>query len=158
MSKLVSSRIEIAKDIIKNLIESEEAYINKKHPDFRKEKAIVPLINFKVDSKHNGSNSYSHTVNVQELAGSLLSGSKGEKENCEVLQNLVKLYFEVVRKTVLDAVPKAIMFRCVNFVADNVESELFRSVYKTEGIELLLDEANDVSQKREHARSMLTVS
>lgn len=156
MSKFVASRIEVAKDRVRNVIESEMAYINTKHPDFRKENAIVPLLNYNVTTTST-SNLYRHTVNAQELTGSVLSGTKGEKEYCEVLQNLVKLYFEVVRKNVLDAVPKAIMFSIVNYVAGNVESELFRSVYGKDGFEKLLYEANDVSQKREHARSMLTV-
>lgn len=156
MNKLVSSRTEIAKGMVTHLIESEMAYINKKHPDFCKQDAIAPLVNYKVVTNYNNS-SYQHTVNVQELTGSLLSGTKGEKENCQVLQNLVELYFEVVRKTVQDTVPKAIMFSVVNFVADNVESELFRNVYKTEGFEVLLDEANDISGKRVRAKSLLTV-
>lgn len=156
MDKLVASRINIAKNMVENLIESEMAYINKNHPDFRKENAIGPLVNYKVTSQHNIFPQH-HTIDVQELAGSLLSGTKGEKENCEVLQNLVKLYFEVVRKTVLDAVPKAIMFSIVNFLADNVETELFKNFYKTDGLDTLLDEANDISRKRERARSMLEV-
>lgn len=154
MSQLVSSRMNIAKDMVKDLIESEMACINKRHPDFQRENATAPLTNFKVVNQYNNN---SCSINVQELAGTLLSGAKGEKENCKVLQNLVKLYFDVVRKTVQDGVPKAIMLKIVNFVTDNVESELFQCVYKTEGFEMLLDEANDVSRKRESARTMLKV-
>lgn len=149
--KMVSGREDVAKDMVKNLIDSEMAYINKKHPDFCKEKAITPLVNYVPTGTPYA------TVNVQALAGTLLSGAKGEKVNCEVLQNLVKFYFDVVRKTVSDAVPKAIMFSIVNFMVENVESELLKNIYKTDDLPMLMGESNDISVKRERARSMLTV-
>ena len=45
-------------------------------------------------------------------------------------ERLIKSYFLIVRKNIQDSVPKAIMHFLVNYVQDNLQSELVSHLYK----------------------------
>jgi len=72
-----------------------------------------------------------------------------------IAERLIKSYFYIVRKSIQDAVPKAIMHFLVNFVKDNLQSELVSSLYKQEQIEGLLSESEHIGQRRKEAAEML---
>jgi len=65
----------------------------------------------------------------------------------------------IVRKNIQDSVPKAIMHFLVNFVKDQLQSELVASLYKTSTHEHdeLLDESGQIAQRRKDAQEMLEV-
>ena len=87
-----------------------------------------------------------------------------EQRDCEVIERLIKSYFYLVRKMIQDSVPKVLVLRCnfslpsfspqavmhfmVNFVKDNLQSELVSSLYKAEQIETLLSESEHIGQRR----------
>ena len=52
-------------------------------------------------------------------------------------------------------VPKAVMKFLVNYVRDNLQSELVRVLYNTENIDDLLVESDLMSQRRKDAAEML---
>lgn len=64
----------------------------------------------------------------------------------------------IVRKTIQDAVPKAIMHFLVNHVKDNLQSELVSQLYKHEMLEGLLSESEQIALRRKEAAEMLDVS
>ena len=70
---------------------------------------------------------------------------------------MIKSYFYIVRKSIQDAVPKAIMHFLVNYVKDNLQSELVSSLYKQEEIASLLSESEHIGQRRKEAAEMLEV-
>ena len=72
-------------------------------------------------------------------------------------ERLIKSYFYIVRKSIQDSVPKAIMHFLVNFVKDNLQSELVSSLYKQEAISSLLSESEHIGQRRKEAAEMLKV-
>ena len=74
-----------------------------------------------------------------------------------VTEKLIKAYFYIVRKGIQDAVPKAIMHFLVNYVKDNLQSELVSHLYKPEHIEELLQESELIAQRRKEAAEMLKV-
>lgn len=152
VNNLIKSRLQVTKEKVKNLVDDQMAYINKNHPHFCKGEAIVPLVNY--NKTYSGSTT---VVSVQSFAGTLLSGVKSDKENAQVLANLVQLYFSIVRNSIHDSVPKAIMNSLVNYVLENVESELHLRLRLQEADELLT-EAGDMPEKRKHALDMLRVS
>ena len=47
-------------------------------------------------------------------------------------ENLLTSYFDVVRKNILDTVPKAIMYFLVNSSKENMQNELMRVLYREE--------------------------
>ncbi|MFH4977932.1 hypothetical protein AB6A40_004641 [Gnathostoma spinigerum] len=79
-----------------------------------------------------------------------------EQRDCLIIERLIRCYFMIVRKNVQDAVPKAIMHFLVNYVRDNLQSELVRQLYKHEIIEELLAESPVMAQRRKESAEMLT--
>lgn len=63
----------------------------------------------------------------------------------------------IVRKNILDSVPKAIMNFLVNHVKDNLQSELVSNLYKNDQYDALLKESENVAQRRREASEMLKV-
>ncbi|WKY07136.1 hypothetical protein Q1695_006947 [Nippostrongylus brasiliensis] len=74
--------------------------------------------------------------------------TRNEQKDCLIIERLIRKYFMIVRKNVLDSVPKAIMHFLVNFVRDNLQSELVRQLYKPDLLEDLLAETVDMAQRR----------
>lgn len=74
------------------------------------------------------------------------------------LERLIKSYFYIVRKSIQDTVPKAVMHFLVNFVKDNLQSELVTHLYKADNADTLLDESEHIAQRRKEAADMLKVS
>lgn len=69
----------------------------------------------------------------------------------------MKEYFNIVRKSVSDSVPKAIMCFLVNKSKADLQSELVRHLYKEELFEELLKENDAVAAKRKATAKMLVV-
>lgn len=74
------------------------------------------------------------------------------------LERLIKTYFYIVRKSIQDSVPKAVMHFLVNHVKDNLQSELVTHLYRQDQIDLLLSESEHIAQRRKEASDMLEVS
>lgn len=72
-------------------------------------------------------------------------------------ERLIKSYFYIVRKSIQDSVPKAIMHFLVNFVKNNLQSELVSHLYKSDQVEDLLNESEHISKRRKDALDMLKV-
>lgn len=81
-----------------------------------------------------------------------------EQKDCDVIERLIKSYFYIVRKSIQDSVPKAVMHFLVNFVKDNVQSELVTHLYKSDSAEQLLNESDHISVRRKEASDMLKVT
>ncbi|CAG0913982.1 unnamed protein product [Notodromas monacha] len=81
--------------------------------------------------------------------------SEREQRDCDVIERLIKSYFYIVRKSINDSVPKAIMHFLVNYVKDNLQSELVSQLYKPEQIADLLQESPHIAQRRHEAAEML---
>jgi dynamin 1-like protein len=71
------------------------------------------------------------------------------------LERLIKTYFYIVRKSIQDSVPKAVMHFLVNHVKDNLQSELVTHLYRPDQIDLLLSESEHIAQRRKEAADML---
>jgi len=81
--------------------------------------------------------------------------SDKEQRDCRIIEKLIKSYFVIVRKSIQDSVPKAIMHFLVNYVQDNLQSELVTHLYKQDGLDDLLSESEHVAQRRKEAADML---
>ena len=78
-----------------------------------------------------------------------------EQRDCEVIERLIKSYFVIIRKNIQDTVPKAIMHFLVNYVKDNLQSELVTHLYKQDQFTTLLSESEHISTRRKEAAEML---
>ncbi|XP_078595338.1 dynamin-1-like protein isoform X11 [Branchiostoma floridae x Branchiostoma japonicum] len=97
-----------------------------------------------------------HGVNLLDTATPISRKlSPREQRDCEVIERLIKSYFLIVRKNIQDSVPKAIMHFLVNFVKDNLQSELVSQLYKTDFFSDLLQESDQIGTRRKEAAEML---
>ncbi|XP_055299266.1 dynamin-1-like protein isoform X2 [Sitodiplosis mosellana] len=78
-----------------------------------------------------------------------------EQKDCDVIERLIKSYFYIVRKSIQDSVPKAIMHFLVNYVKDNLQSELVTHLYKSENADAFLNESDHIAVRRKEAADML---
>ncbi|KAK6634624.1 Dynamin-1-like protein [Polyplax serrata] len=78
-----------------------------------------------------------------------------EQRDCDVIERLIHTYFYIVRKSIQDSVPKAVMHFLVNYVKDNLQSELVTHLYKSDQAEELLNESEHIAQRRKEAADML---
>uniref|UniRef100_A0A914NCG6 dynamin GTPase n=1 Tax=Meloidogyne incognita TaxID=6306 RepID=A0A914NCG6_MELIC len=78
-----------------------------------------------------------------------------EKRDIAVIERLIKGYFIIVRKSIQDLVPKAIMNFLVNNVKENLQSELVRRLYNADDLNTLLSESDAIAQKRAESAEML---
>lgn len=78
-----------------------------------------------------------------------------EQRDCEVIERLIRSYFLIIRKSIQDSVPKAIMHFLVNDVKDNLQSELVASLYKTSKNDDVLEESPHIATRRREASEML---
>lgn len=78
-----------------------------------------------------------------------------ESKDCDIIERLIKSYFYIVRKSIQDMVPKAVMHFLVNYVKDNLQSELVKHLYRTEEIDSFLSESPEIALRRKEAAEML---
>ena len=79
-----------------------------------------------------------------------------ETKETETIKTLLQHYFEIVRTSVSDSVPKAIIHFLVSKSKINMQSELVRNLYRVELYEELLKENEVMAQKRKRTEKMLT--
>ncbi|KAI6655244.1 Dynamin-1-like protein isoform X2 [Oopsacas minuta] len=84
-----------------------------------------------------------------------LSITEKNTRDCAIIQQLIDSYFNIVRKNILDSIPKTVMHFLVNFVKDNIQNQLVVHLYKPSVYESLLKEAEYVTDRREEVSSML---
>ncbi|KAH7636841.1 dynamin related protein 1 isoform X1 [Dermatophagoides farinae] len=88
------------------------------------------------------------TTNVRKL-------TPKEEHDCQVIERLIRSYFLIIRKNIQDSVPKSIMHFLVNYVKDNLQSELVTHLYKQENFDYLLKESDQIAIRRQEANEML---
>ncbi|KAF1812335.1 putative vacuolar dynamin-like GTPase VpsA [Eremomyces bilateralis CBS 781.70] len=85
------------------------------------------------------------------------SGTLSDKETqeVEVIKLLITSYFGIVRRTMIDMVPKAIMLALVALSKDEMQRELLENMYKTEELDELLKESEYTVRRRKECQQMV---
>ncbi|KAL0131090.1 hypothetical protein PUN28_002583 [Cardiocondyla obscurior] len=81
--------------------------------------------------------------------------SDREQRDCDIIERLIRSYFYIVRTSIQDSVPKAVMHFLVNYVKDNLQSELVTHLYKSDQAEALLIESEHIAVRRKETADML---
>ncbi|KAI3436285.1 hypothetical protein D9Q98_002338 [Chlorella vulgaris] len=81
--------------------------------------------------------------------------SDQEGVQVEVTRLLVASYFDIVRKNLQDAVPKALMHFMVNGVQRGLQQHLIRKLYREELFEAIMEERQDIATKRRQCQEAL---
>ncbi|KAI1375224.1 vacuolar sorting protein 1 [Hypoxylon crocopeplum] len=85
------------------------------------------------------------------------SGTLSERENIEVevIKLLIASYFNIVKRTMIDMVPKAIMLTLVQFTKDEMQRELLENMYRNETLDDLLKESDYTIRRRKECHQMV---
>lgn len=85
------------------------------------------------------------------------SGTLSEREymETEVIKLLIMSYFNIVKRTVADLVPKAVMFNLVQFTKEELQRELLAEMYKKEVFDEALKESEFTVQRRKECKKMI---
>ncbi|XP_078156387.1 dynamin-related protein 3A-like isoform X1 [Carex rostrata] len=75
----------------------------------------------------------------------------------ETMKLLLISYYNIVRKSVQDAIPKAIMHFLVNHTKREIHNVLIRKLYRDNLLEEMLREPNDIALKKKHISETLSV-
>ncbi|KAF7186951.1 Dynamin-related protein DNM1 [Pseudocercospora fuligena] len=78
-----------------------------------------------------------------------------ESLETELIRRLINNYFNIVRETIADQVPKAVMHLLVNFTKDVVQNRLVSELYREALFEELLYEDDGVREEREKCEKLL---
>jgi dynamin 1-like protein len=81
--------------------------------------------------------------------------SDQEGVQVEVTRVLVDSYFDIVRKNLQDAVPKALMYFLVNSTRRGLQQHLIRALYREELFAEIMVEREDVAAKRQQCLEAL---
>ncbi|PHH86867.1 hypothetical protein CDD83_9641 [Cordyceps sp. RAO-2017] len=85
------------------------------------------------------------------------SGTLSERENIEVevIKLLISSYYNIVKRTVIDMVPKAIMLNLVQLTKDDMQRELLENMYRTDTLDDLLKESDFTIRRRKECHQMV---
>ncbi|KND93958.1 Vacuolar protein sorting-associated protein 1 [Tolypocladium ophioglossoides CBS 100239] len=85
------------------------------------------------------------------------SGTLSEREiiEVEVIKLLISSYYNIVKRTMVDMVPKAIMLNLVQFTKDEMQRELLENMYKTDTLDDLLKESDFTIRRRKECQQMV---
>jgi len=81
--------------------------------------------------------------------------SERESMETEVIKLLIHSYFNIVKREMIDMVPKAISLTLVSFSKENLQRELLQELYKPEVLEELLKESDFVVSRRKEVLGMV---
>ena len=68
---------------------------------------------------------------------------------------MITSYFNIVRRTMIDMVPKAIMLNLVQWTKENMQGELLTNMYKTDELDELLKESDYTVKRRKDCQQMV---
>lgn len=85
------------------------------------------------------------------------SGTLSEREVMEtdVIKLLISSYFNIVKRTVIDMVPKAIMLKLVSHSKDDLQRELLSELYRPDVLDDLMKESEAVVNRRKECIKMI---
>ncbi|KZO95750.1 VpsA protein [Calocera viscosa TUFC12733] len=73
----------------------------------------------------------------------------------EVIKLLIQSYFNIIKREMIDMVPKAITYTLVNHSKENLQQELLKELYKPEILDDLLKESEYIVSRRKEVVSMV---
>ncbi|KAJ5947984.1 Vacuolar protein sorting-associated protein 1 [Penicillium verhagenii] len=81
--------------------------------------------------------------------------SERESTEVEVIKLLITSYFNIVKRTMIDMVPKAVMYTLVQFTKDTMQGELLEYMYRSNELDDLLKESDYTTRRRKECQQMV---
>ncbi|OJJ08455.1 hypothetical protein ASPVEDRAFT_47618 [Aspergillus versicolor CBS 583.65] len=120
-------------------------------PNLRRTEMLSPVLNsqdYTAMAEHNDVGSFLKDDSEPAI-------SDRELMETELIRRLISSYFTIVRETIADQVPKAIMHLLVNHSKDVVQNRLVSELYKEEYFAELLYEDDGIKAEREKCERLL---
>ncbi|XP_039292796.1 dynamin-1-like protein [Nilaparvata lugens] len=163
--QIIKTQLPVTHHMIRQTVAIQLAYINTNHPDFirevhgvnnppeascRVQESVTSLTGASWEDRTGRLQEAAHTHSHESLKpnNSLTNSQDRESHDSIVIEHLIKTYFNIVRKTVQDNVPKIIMHSMVNHVTENLQQLLVSQLYTPELIGDLLTESEEVTKFR----------
>lgn len=74
-----------------------------------------------------------------------------------LIELLIQSYYNIVKRTMIDMVPKAIMLNLVDRAKKELQRELLTELYKADVLDDLLHESEFTQQRRKECKKMIEV-
>ncbi|KCZ79616.1 hypothetical protein H312_02989 [Anncaliia algerae PRA339] len=152
---LFKSKTETTHYLVSSFIDWNIAYINTKHPDFHQWRYSIK----ENESKEEVSkNEKSNKITFDPIPANLkITKNMSEQDLAEVqtIKSLVNNYFNIIKKIVVDQIPKAIMNELVIKSEQEVQTTLFREVYEAEGVAETINESDEIKERRVFLENMI---
>lgn len=170
--------------LITDMVAMEAAYVNTGHPDFIDGHQAMEIVSEKYRPKGNSSKTAPPPATTVESVdkgffGSFFSsksskrkmaameappavlkatGQLSERESMEtdVIKLLIQSYFNIVKRTATDMVPKAIMLNLVEKSKRGLQSELLQKLYASGDYENLMKESDFFIERRRECQKMVS--
>lgn len=75
--------------------------------------------------------------------------------DCKLIEKLITSYFLIVRKSIQDSVPKAVMHCLVNYVKEDIQSRLVSELYRADAYDELMEENVEMISRRKEVSEMV---
>ncbi|KAF9041717.1 dynamin protein dnm1 [Hymenopellis radicata] len=92
---------------------------------------------------------------IEALPSESMNMSVREEMETSLIRSLIASYFEIVRQSIQDLVPKAIMHLLVNHTSQHVQNRLVASLYKPELFADMLNEDEGLVAERTRVKALL---
>lgn len=174
-------------DFVVDIIKSEQTYINTAHPDLLKGSQAMSMVEERLhprqvdpktgktviaqtkpeENKSSGffggffsSKSKSRAAilenppNVLEATGQM---TEREKLETEVIKLLIDSYFNIVKRSVADLIPKAVMLKLIVKSKNDIQKILLEKLYSGENVDELTKESDLTTQRRKECKKMVDI-
>ncbi|GMM51916.1 dynamin-like GTPase [Starmerella bacillaris] len=172
------------KKLVTDMIRMEAAYINTGHPDFIDGHQAMDIIGQKYKKDANKPSSPSTNAPTQAASakdgffGSFFSSKSNKKKmaameappavlkasgtlserelmETDVIKLLIQSYFNIVKRTASDMVPKAVMLNLVEKSKQELQNELLKRLFSTQAYRDLMQESDYVVARRDECKKMV---
>lgn len=99
--------------------------------------------------------SLDHYLDAESVPEDEHALSEREAVEVNLIRQLITSYFNIVRLSIQDLVPKAVMHLLVNFSRDTVQNRLVINLYKEDLFESLLHEDEALTKERKRVQALL---
>ncbi|KAJ2583991.1 vacuolar protein sorting-associated protein 1 [Coemansia sp. RSA 1836] len=89
---------------------------------------------------------------VLKASGTL---SEREQQETEVIKLLIQSYYNIVKRTTIDMVPKSVMLKLVAYAKEGLQRELLKELYNPEALSDLLKESEATVARRNECKKMI---
>ena len=94
-------------------------------------------------------------LNTEPVSDDELNMTEREVMETNLIRQLITSYFNIVRLSIQDLVPKAVMHLLVNYSRDSVQNRLVINLYKESMFEQLLHEDETLTKERQRVQALL---